>query len=89
MDATATCLVAQAGTGTIRTSGLRGLAQGHQARLGDQMAEGQAKRAHGPVVLANGVVISCVITPVITRSVRGRRFGTVAEPAKEPERAFA
>jgi hypothetical protein len=65
MDANATCLVAQPGTATIRTSGLRGLAQGHQARLGDQMVEGQAERADRPVVVANGVVISCVITMVI------------------------
>jgi hypothetical protein len=36
VDANATCPVAQPGTGTIRTSGLRGLAQ--------VMVEGQAKR---------------------------------------------
>lgn len=65
MDANATCLVAQPGTATIRTSGLRGLGQGHQARLGDQMAGGQAERADRPVVVAHGVVISCVITDVI------------------------
>ncbi len=51
MDATATCPVAQPGTGTIRTSGLRGLAQVNQARLGGQMVEGHAERADNEAVL--------------------------------------
>ena len=40
-------------------------------------------------MVAPGTDADRVIQRVITRSVRGRWFGTVAEPAKEPERAFA